>query len=158
MKKQLALIAISAISLNACAAVVEGTRQKLNVSTNTTTRGTCSLQDSKNMTYQVNSPGVIEVNRGDGPLMVKCTTDEGTGSKVVNEGVEPWIFGNLFIPFVWPLTFAYDGFSGAYQRYPDDVNVSIVSNTAPVPEGSTNFAPSSSSPYNTAPMNNGAAR
>lgn len=113
-------------TLVGCASVVEGKKQKINVGTNVPSQGSCTLTDKKGMTYTTTTPGIIEVNRGDGPLQVSCNVDGGVGSKVVNEDFELWTLGNLFIPLIWPLTFAYDGYSGAYQTYPDDINVNII--------------------------------
>lgn len=124
MKFIVSLIAIFAVS--ACATVVEGKKQKINVATNLPSQGSCTLTDRKGMTYNIVSPGVVEVNRGDGPLQVNCNVSGGVGSKVVNEDLELWTLGNLFMPLIWPLTFAYDGYTGAYQTYPSDIYVNVV--------------------------------
>ncbi len=128
MKKIVSLVMI--LALSACATVIEGKKQKLNVGTNIPSQGSCALTDKKGMTYNTVTPGVVEVNRGDGPLQVSCNVDGGVGQKVVNEDLELWTLGNLLMPLIWPLTFAYDGYTGAYQTYPDDISVNIVN--APV--------------------------
>lgn len=105
----------------ACATIVEGTSQNLNVSTNY--RAECTLTDKKGQVYQLVSPGSVKVKRGDGPIKAVCTAYGRTGEKMIDETLEPWALANIFVGVVG---LGVDAISGSYQKYPDEITISIV--------------------------------
>ena len=112
--------------LASCSTIVTRTSQPVNVSTNLSTEASCTLTDSKGSIYKVTTPGSVIVKKGDGPLQVSCSYKDKAGSKVVSETIEPWFFGNLLIGGI--IGVAVDAVSGAYQKYPDDIMVTLINN------------------------------
>lgn len=122
--KNLALLAVTAISLSACASIVQGSHQRVNLGSNMQSTGQCTLVDAKGHTYTTSVPGSVDVSRGDGPLKVNCTVQSAEGQKVVEETLEPWTLGNVLLGGVIGL--GVDSYTGAYQKYPDDITISFV--------------------------------
>lgn len=124
MKKIVSLLIISSLVLTGCATVISGTKQHVNVATNLTEPTECKLRDSAGANYSLAVPGRLTVKRGNGPLDVVCNNANGLqGQKTVDENLEPWFFGTLLL--FWP-GLIVDTLTGAYQRYPDEINVNII--------------------------------
>ena len=122
MRKIVSLVMI--LALSGCAAVISGTKQQVNVSTNLSEPTECKLRDSAGASYSVAVPGRLTVRRGNGPLDVVCNNATGLqGQKTVDENLEPWFFGTILL--FWP-AIPVDALTGAYQRYPDEINVNII--------------------------------
>jgi hypothetical protein len=121
MKKIVSVVMI--LVLAGCATVISGTKQNVNVSTNMAERSECVLRDAAGASYSIAAPGRVQVKRGNGPIDVVCNTNGVQGQKTVDENLEPWFFGTILL--LWP-TIPVDLLTGAYQRYPDDINVNII--------------------------------
>jgi len=127
MRKVNALLAAaSAMALMAgCSTVIDGADQPVLVSTTGTDNARCEVEDrSGRVTYVESTPGSVQVERGDGPLTVECTKDGyRTGTTAVPEEFNWWTVGNV----VGLLGFGVDFYTGAYQKYPNRVDVPMVS-------------------------------
>ena len=84
-------------------------------------------------------PGNVTVNRGDGPLKVTCTVNGQNGAKTVEETVDPWFAGNILLGGLIGITI--DSYNGAYQHYPDEINISIVNLPQATAAGQAGAAP-----------------
>lgn len=126
MKKSLiaaVIISGATLGLNACATIVQGQDQQVNVATSPSKQARCELTDNVGQKYYVTTPGSVTVNRGDGPLKVRCQVPGMAGEQIVQETIEPWVIGNIPLAVIG---IAVDAATGSYQKYPDNVTVSIV--------------------------------
>lgn len=116
---------ISGAIVSGCATVFSGTSQTLDVKMLDETSQApiygppkCSFTDAEGTRYVLHSnPGVLTLNRGNGPLTVSC----------VKEGYHPYSgtipqnfnYVSLWDIFFWP-TFIVDYASGAMHKYPTE--------------------------------------
>lgn len=121
-KKTLSLLACTAI-LSSCSTIINGSMQPVNVASNPAVKAECTLKDNKGVIYNVTTPGSVMVKRGDGPIDVVCEYKSKEGTKVVRETIEPWFFGNLILG--GPIGLIIDAVSGSYQKYPDDIMITL---------------------------------
>jgi hypothetical protein len=124
MKTSIALSLVGALALGACASIIEGRTQNVQVNTNPALQADCIFKDKKGQEYRARVPGAVTVNRGDGPLLVQCYVQGGKGDSIVEETLEPWALGNVLLGGV--IGIAVDGYTGAYQKYPDQVTITLL--------------------------------
>lgn len=120
-----AALLLTVMCTSACASIIEGRRQTLNVSTTRAEKGQCVLKDARGMSYNVYTPGAVIVNRGDGPIDVTCTLPDAEGKGTVGENVEPWIIGNIIFGLGGIIGLGIDAATGAYLRYPENVVIQV---------------------------------
>ena len=120
MFKKLVMSAAILLTTSACATIIAGTDQTIQVSTNPSAMAQCSLKDSK-MSYTVTTPGSVNVKRGDGPLNLNCKSAKMSGETIVSEELEPWFLGNILGGGL--IGGGIDAASGAYQKYPQSIIV-----------------------------------
>ncbi len=108
---------------SACSTITTGTTQDLTVETPEVLGATCTLTDSKQATWTIQStPGTSIVTKGDGPMKVTCSKDGyQTNSVMVEEGLAGMTFGNVLLG--GGVGIIVDAASGAAQEYPDVVYV-----------------------------------
>ncbi len=117
------LVLASAVAVGACSTIVKGTDQDIALITPYAEGAECRLEDGKGAEYFVKAtPATVRVNRGDGPLSVRCEKDEfKTAALVVEEAFEPWTLGNVLLGGV--IGIGIDAASGALQKYPPEIKV-----------------------------------
>ena len=120
MIKKLIMSAAILLTTSACATIIEGTDQNIQISTNPSTTAQCSLKDSE-MSYKMTAPGSVNVNRGDGPLNISCRSNGGSGKLNIDETLEPWFLGNALLGGL--IGMGIDASTGAYQQYPQSIIV-----------------------------------
>jgi hypothetical protein len=129
MKKNLFvgfLALYSTILFTGCASIIEGNTQNVNIYGEPNINANCQAKDSNGKNYNITIPGNLIVNRGDGPLNVSCQGGEGSGSKIVQETLEPWFFASILFTGIFAVV---DTVNGSYQKYPDVINIPMSSAT-----------------------------
>ncbi len=125
MKKIFKKLSLSGgvLLLAACSTITTGTTQPFAVNTPDADGAKCVLTDSKQANWIVNAtPGIVEVQKGDGPMTVQCTKKGfKSTSVVVEEGLAGMTFGNVLLG--GGIGVIVDAASGAAQEYPDAVHV-----------------------------------
>ena len=123
------LLSLSLLSLGACSTVVSGTTQPFTVKTEQTAGAQCELTDSKGARWTVaDTPGTVEITKGDGPLQVTCSkAGYKTASVTVQEGFAGATLGNVILG--GGIGIIVDAASGAAQEYPDDIVVWLEPNS-----------------------------
>ena len=124
MKSFSVLVVVFSLLLSSCATIIAGKTQMVNVSSIQNPEAKCTLVDNKGAVYNVTTPGSVTVKRGDGPLNITCKTRNEQGEVVINETLEPWFFGNLILGGI--IGGAIDASTGSYQKYPDQITISLV--------------------------------
>jgi hypothetical protein len=122
--KKLIASTLILLTSSACATIVDGTSQQVNVNTSPSTRAECTLRDTKT-TYRVKAPGSVHLHKGDGPLDVHCRSESMSGKLHVQENMDGWFVGNIIAGGI--IGGAVDAASGAYQQYPDTITVPMTS-------------------------------
>gem|GEM_PF-1496175 len=115
----------TALALGACASIVSGSDQEIEIVTYGVDTASCEVVDRRGITYQIPStPGIVRVGRNEGPLEVACRK-EGyqTAETTVYETLNPWVFGNILIGGFIGL--AIDLFGDSYQSYDGDVALTL---------------------------------
>lgn len=124
MNKMTLLTTAMVLSLSACASIVNGSEQDVRISpSGVNASGECKIQDVTGRMYYTPLPGSVLLARGDGPLNVTCTVENGSGQRKVEEELEPWLIGDVLL--LSPLGLFIDFVNGAYQTYPDNISVPI---------------------------------
>ena len=117
----LALIA-ACITITGCASVTTGTTQSLSVETEHEVTGArCELTDSNASKWHIpDTPGTVEVKKGDGPMTIICSK-EGyeTAELVVEESFAGATLGNILLG--GGIGVIIDASTGAAQKYPEQV-------------------------------------
>ena len=122
--KILNLGAVAALAFTtSCATMVAGTNQEITVTTTPPSDARCILEDAFNRSSTVIAPGAVQVRKGSGPLRIKCDSGEMKGDLVIDETMDEWFTANLFNGIIPGM--AVDGITGAYQKFPESVNVNM---------------------------------
>ncbi len=121
MKKLILLPAV--LGLSACATITTGTTQQITVETPYAIGSSCDLKDSAGGSYYIKStPDSAMVNKGDGPLTVKCEkAGYNDGVTVVEEKFQGATLGNIILG--GGIGVIVDAASGAAQEYPKQTKV-----------------------------------
>ncbi len=126
------LVTSSVLALSACATIIEGSDDKINIATTPPSNAACTLT-SKRGVYQSYAGAQASVKKSRSDLNVACA-DPATGasgqSTVVSD-VEPWAFGNILLGGL--IGAAVDWSTGAAYDYPAATTVSLTSPTAYTP-------------------------
>lgn len=123
--KHIYLLLIPMLALSACASIVEGTKQNINV--NTTPEGArCSLIREGSVIATVEStPGSVMVDKLKHDITVECIKDGYEKSVFINEsGAEGATFGNILAGGV--IGWGIDSATGADNKYNENVHINMV--------------------------------
>lgn len=112
-----------------CSTITTGTSQPITITTAKVTGAKCELVDSKNGRWVVgDTPGTMEITKGDGPLTVSCSKSGYKTTKIiVEEYFAGATLGNVILG--GGIGIIVDAASGAAQEYPDEVLVWMEPNT-----------------------------
>ncbi len=121
--KQTTVLSLAVLTLGACSTVVSGTTQPFSVKTEKVSGAKCELVDSKDSRWIIpDTPGTVEITKGDGPLTVTCSKGGyKTASLQVEETFAGATLGNVLLG--GGIGIIVDAASGAAQEYPDEVIV-----------------------------------
>lgn len=117
------LLCVGTLYLGACSTIISGTTQPFSVKTEQTAGAKCELVDSKGTRWVIpDTPGTVEITKGDGPLEVTCSKGGfKTASVTVEEGFAGATLGNILLGS--GIGIIVDASTGAMQEYPDEVIV-----------------------------------
>lgn len=106
-----------------CATVTTGTSQSVTLDTPMVEGAKCELTDKKGgKWYVMETPGTVQVRKGDGPMTVICRKDGyHTTTRVVAEDLHGATLGNIILG--GGIGIFVDAMSGAAQQYPDQIVV-----------------------------------
>ena len=126
MTLKLALLA-SALTVSACASIVDGSQQSLSVKTigkgHDVENASCQLTNNKG-TWFANSPGSVTVHRSYDPLNVKCAkAGWPAGIVTVESHTKGMAFGNILAGGI--IGGAVDMSTGAAYDYPSLITVEM---------------------------------
>lgn len=121
----LTLVSVSALCLSsACASIIEGSSDKMQVTTTPPSQSTCNVKNGRGAWNTV-SNGTTEIKRSKTDVTVDCT-DAATGakgSKTVESDMESWVIGNVIAGGIIGLIVDFS--TGAAWDYPETVAVSL---------------------------------
>lgn len=121
--RNLGMVAFAALTLAACATITKGTSQTVAVDTPGVPGASCIIQ-TQNGPQLVTTPGNIVLSKGSAALPIQCTKQCYTpGSSIIPSNTETMTAGNVIFGGVVGL--GVDAMSGAMNKYPDIVTVSM---------------------------------
>lgn len=116
------------LPLGACASIIEGSSQQINLQTNPPLHADCRLSNERGA-WQTSAPAVVTVKRSKSDLNVECRSSGISGQAVSGAEPEGWTFGNIVTGF---LGAGVDGATGAMFAYDTIVTVPLASSEQPV--------------------------
>ncbi len=121
--KNIAILSAVTMTLSGCSTIISGTTQPFSVETELAGGAKCELIDSKGARWVIpDTPGTVEITKGDGPLTVSCSKPGfKTAETVVEEGFAGATLGNVILG--GGVGLVIDAASGAAQEYPDSVTL-----------------------------------
>lgn len=132
MKKILASTAVSVLVMSGCATVTGGSHETVSVKTQRDSQdvagASCTLQN-KGGSYQVTTPGKVEVKRSSSDLTIQCEKDgvQTAAQTYQSKTRKGALAGNLILFGVGgTLIFnSIDRATGANYAYPEEITVSL---------------------------------
>jgi hypothetical protein len=119
---------IVCFSLAGCATIVKGTTQTVAIDTPGVPGATCTIATQSGPKV-VQTPGTVVLDKGSASLPIQCTKPcYLMGSSVIPSGTEAMTAGNILVGGVIGL--GVDAATGAMNKYPDMVTVSMVPDQA----------------------------
>lgn len=115
-----AAIATLGLALCGCATVIDGTSQKIAISTPQVRGARCVLTTARGR-VSVMTPGVVKVSRSKKDIPVRCTKDgymPATGT--IPSDIDDWTFGNVLTA---GLGAGVDAATGSINDYPDSFKI-----------------------------------
>lgn len=123
---------ISLSGLTACATIIEGSEQQINVASAPAPASSCVLRNERGEWRTGATPTSVTVKRSTSPLHVTCGNPTASGTAMNSSSLEPWTFGNILLGGIFGL--AIDGATGAMSEYKDQVTVAMnTGGAAPAP-------------------------
>lgn len=117
-----------AFVLSGCATIVEGTTQKIGVSTTPVSGANCVLTNARG-SWSVTTPAIVEVKRSTTDMVITCKKDgwaDGTGTLHSHTSD-----GTTATALLWgPIGVGIDAASGATFHYPDGIEIPLKPLTA----------------------------
>ena len=120
---KISTLSVAVITLGACSTITTGTTQPFEVVTEKATGAKCELIDSKGARWVIpDTPGTVEITKGDGPLDVTCSKSGFKSATVrVEEGFAGATLGNVILG--GGIGLVVDAATGAAQGYPYTVGL-----------------------------------
>lgn len=122
----------SLLGLSACASIIEGSTDHINVSTSPATQSTCSMTNSRG-TVTAYTPSSAAIKKSKSDINISCSDPRtgATGQSTVVSDIEAWDFGNILIGGL--VGMGVDWYTGAAYDYPDSAVVPMAVPTAAYP-------------------------
>jgi hypothetical protein len=112
-----------ALLLVGCATITKGTSQLVAIDTPGVPGASCTISTSSGPQL-VTTPGTVTLAKGSSSLPIQCTKEcYVTGSSIIPSNAEAMSAGNVIFGGVIGL--GVDAVSGAMNKYPDQVTVSL---------------------------------
>lgn len=124
MLPRITLAALACTALTACASIMEGQTDKVNVSAEGAPGAVCDLKNGRGEA-RIGVPSAVEVKKSKTDLEVKCAEPQSGahGSAVVASAIEPWVIGNIL--FGGLIGLGIDFGTGSAWQYPADIRVAM---------------------------------
>lgn len=122
LKKLTVLLSLTA--LTACASIIEGSTNQINVTTYPATNCNCQLTNSRGSVTSY-APSTVSIKKSKSDLDITCSDPRSGASgntKLVSD-IEPWAFGNILIGGLIGL--GIDWGTGAAYNYPNSAMVTL---------------------------------
>ena len=131
-----AVAIVTSLALTACASIIEGSTDTINVKPQPNGNVTCTLTSGRE-SLTANIPATVSVKKSRTDMMVDCldSTNQAKGNTRIASDIEPWAFGNIL--FGGLIGLGIDWYTGAAYNYPNDAVVLMV---APIPAPSADAA------------------
>lgn len=113
----------SAALLASCSTIIEGSTDKVNVTTSPQVQNArCDLKNGRGQ-WDVSSPGTTQVKKSKTDLQINCQdpVNGATGTKTIESDVDAWYFGNIIFGGIIGLI--VDPSTGSMWKYQSDVTV-----------------------------------
>lgn len=115
----------SVLALSACASIIEGANDPINITTSPAVPVRCTLTSGRESITSI-VPSTVTVKKSRTDIAVDCA-DPATGAKgqtkIVSD-IEPWVFGNII--FGGLIGLGIDWGTGAAYNYPASAMVPLV--------------------------------
>ena len=112
-----------AVLASGCATVVNGSTQQISVTTDPVAGANCELKNSEG-TWQVTTPGTVEVNRARNDLTITCTKDGyPTATTADHSKINFMTFGNVLAGGI--VGVMIDSSTNANTEYETPINISL---------------------------------
>jgi hypothetical protein len=118
------VVCVSALSLSACASIIENNAQKINVVPVGAQSANCELKNSRETVNSL-APATTQIRRSKTDLDINCSDNQtgATGKKTVESGLEPWTLANILLGVVIGL--GVDFSTGSAWKYPSQIEVNM---------------------------------
>ncbi|OYW13276.1 MAG: hypothetical protein B7X02_02530, partial [Rhodospirillales bacterium 12-54-5] len=152
------ILSLSILALSACASIIEGSTDHINLTTNPPSSSSCQLTNSRG-TVASYTPATVSIKKSKSDIDVVCTDPRNGArgqSKIVSD-IEAWDFGNILVGGL--IGMGVDWGTGAAYDYPDSAVVTLMQpapqpaayQSPAYPMGATPFYPSVQAPMAPAP-------
>lgn len=134
----IAAVAVLAASLCGCATIIEGSSQKIGVTTSPVSGASCVLTNERG-SWTLTSPGLIVVKRSTTDLAIVCKKDGfGDGIGTLHSRTSDGASATALL--LGPIGLGVDAATGATFHYPDGIDIPMRP-AAPVTADLTSPAP-----------------
>lgn len=143
MRSRNMVAALMALQLTACASIVDGTKQEVQVQTPGASCAQCEFTNSKGSYQSSCTPQKITVKRAYGPLTGTCVAPGLTGKSEYESKTKGWFFGNILIGGL--IGMGVDALTGSAWDYPETLSVQMTPGQGMISRQPTAAAPSATS-------------
>lgn len=141
------LYSLCILPIAACASIVEGSSQSINLQTNPPLQANCRLSNERGV-WQTQAPAMVQVKRSKSDLNVDCRSSEIGGSVANSSDAESWTVANLVLGGIIGL--GVDAGTGAMFSYDDAITVPLSERPQQSSSYGTSYPyASSTKPYST---------
>jgi len=125
------VVCVSALSLSACASIIENNAQKVNIVPIGAQSANCELKNAREAVTSL-APAITQIRRSKTDLDINCSDNQtgATGKKTVSSDLDAWVFGNILLGGVIGL--GVDLGTGSAWKYPEQIDVNMQPAPAPL--------------------------
>ena len=116
------LYSLCILPIAACASIIEGSTQNINLQTNPPLQANCRLSNERGV-WQTSAPAMVQVKRSKSDLNVDCRSSEIGGTVANSSDAESWTLANLALGGLIGL--GVDAGTGAMFSYDDAITVPL---------------------------------
>lgn len=129
------ILAACATHFAACSTIIEGTSQKIAVSSTPVGASCDMIREGRSVANIAKTPSTVTVDKSKHDIEMKCSlAGYEPASQYLDSGIATGTFGNLILGGA--IGWGIDSATGADNRYPDSVNMVMV----PLKDVSTNIS------------------
>lgn len=134
------LLVTSSLAASGCATIIEGSSDRVAVSTPQNAPASCQLKNGRG-TWSVSAPGATQVKKSKTDLDITCHDNltGAEGKKTVESEMELWFLGNIVIGGI--IGGIIDASTGSMWEYPKEVSVTIPAAVTPAAAPANEISP-----------------